>query len=140
MRLNNQDPKNYINRTICYRGHFYFVSSVDQDNTVHLYDHVKQKKGLLRPDQWAASTLYPNADEVATRYRRLIAVMRDVCLLTQTEAHAAIIGHLTHGPFFYGSEALARIGGSAFAVRRAINHRHRSQAHRRNRPAGGDAK
>jgi hypothetical protein len=124
MRLIHQDPNNYINRTIKVRSRYWLVKAVHTDH-IELVDHVRQEKGKLTFDMWKKSRVFPELQEIANQYPRLCNLLRQVCLLTRTEAESAIQGFIVDGPFSMGSEAVARIGGSAFALRRALPHRHR---------------
>lgn len=133
MRMTHQDPMQYIGRTISVRGSFYRIEGMNDKNQVQVSNPVNQQKGLLIPELWDKCRLYPSHEEVAARYSRIIALLRDVCIQTQTEARATIIGHLMQGPFSYTSEAVAWMGGSANCIRHALRHRHRSGAHKQAR-------
>lgn len=130
MRMTTQDPQQYINRTILIRGVFYRIDGMDDDGKVLLSNPVNKNKGRLLPELWRESRLYPSQEEVAERYPRIIALLRDVCIQTQTEARATVIGHLMQGPFSCSSEAVAWMGGSSFAISHALRHRHRSGAYK----------
>lgn len=122
MRLKFQTPANYIGRTIVYRGRYWLVEGIDGTDVV-LKDHARGERGRLKNHQWGQCSVYPEVEEVRIRYRRLIAVLRSVCILTATEAECLLIGYLTTGPAFMGSEAVARIGGAFNALHHTMRHR-----------------
>jgi len=125
MRLIHQDPKNYINRTIKVRGGRYWLVKAVHAGHIEVVDHVRQENGKVTVDMWKDSRVFPELQEIAAQYPRLINILRQVCLLTHTEAESAIQGYIVDGPFFYGSEAVSRIGGAVAAIRHALPHRHR---------------
>lgn len=99
-----------------------------------LKDHVRNERGLLRRHQWDECALFPSNEEVRSRYPRLLAVLRITCLLTSTESECLLLGYLTTGSAFMGSEAVARIGGALSALNRAMIHRARARQEIRRRP------
>lgn len=126
MRLVHQDPHHFVGRTIIYRSRFWLVDSVDGTDIV-LQDHVRNERGRLRRHQWRACSVFPSAFEVRSRYPRMLALLRSTCLLTSGEAESLLIGYLTTGSAFMGSEAVARIGGAFNALNRALLHRMRAR-------------
>lgn len=132
MRLIHKDPKKYINRTIIFHGRFWLIQAVHLSH-IELADHVRQEKGILLPHMWQNCRVFPERQEIAGTFPRLISLLREVCLLTYTEAETAILSYLVDGPFSYGSEAVARIGGTGNAIRRSLMHRHRVRRAKRGR-------
>lgn len=116
MKLNNRDPRAYIGRTIFHKSVAWQITKVDDEN-VHLYKPGQNQHGLLRLELFGQCKLYPEATEIRTRFPKLLRALRTACNLTIGEAENAVLGIIVNGPFFAGSEALARIGGGGNAVR-----------------------
>jgi hypothetical protein len=76
---------------------------------------------------WLSLVLARGGDShkaVEQRYPRLVALLREVCILTHTEASSALL-MLKDGETEGGAEAVARIGGPLKAVAHALRFRHR---------------
>lgn len=74
-------------------------------------------------------------DDIEARYPRLMATMREVAMLTRTEASGVILMLLRTHPSdrassTASSEAVAHYGGNLKVVRQALLHRNRANAHR----------
>lgn len=124
MKLNNHNPRDYIGRTIIHRAGAWRIDGVD-DEHVLLSKPGLNSEGKLRLDQFGSCTLFPSAGDIQTRFPKLLRALRTVCNLTSGEAENALLGMITNGPFFVGSEALAHLGGSANAVGLCWRHRDR---------------
>jgi hypothetical protein len=118
-----KDTSNLVGRTIQAWNKQYWLVEGIFENEVSLSCGVSHAKGKLKVSDLARCKLYPTMDEVEKRYPRLIHIMKHTCSLTQGEAVSAVHGYITAGPFFYGSEAVARIGGSTFAINHAFSRR-----------------
>lgn len=126
MRLVKKDPKNFINRTVVTHGRYWLLKAVHPDH-IELLDPVRQEKGRLQLKQWDSCRIYPERSEIAATYPRLVDLLREVCLLTRTEAEMTVLCYLVEGPFYSGSEAVSRIGGTGNAIRHALMHRQRAR-------------
>lgn len=124
MKLTNRNPRNYIGRTIIHRGIAWHVDGVDGEDIL-LSKHGLDQKGKLALHLFGSCILFPSAGEIQARFPKLLRALRIVCNLTSGEAENALLGMITNGPFFIGSEALAQLGGSANAVGRCWRHRNR---------------
>lgn len=124
MKLTNRNPRNYIGRTIIYRSGAWRIDGVDSEHVL-LSKSGLDTKGKLGLHLFGSCTLFPSAGEIQTRFPKLLRALRTVCNLTSGEAENALLGMITNGPFFAGSEALAHLGGSANAVRLCWRHRNR---------------
>lgn len=122
MRITTKQHGGLIGRTLIYRQQFWLVEAVDTEHIKLAKSH-DQKKGVLRIEQLQDCRLYPTRDELRSRYPRLLHLLCQTCLLTSTEAESALEGYLTSGMGFYGSEAVARIGGAWAAIRHALQRR-----------------
>lgn len=122
MRLLHCEPRSLIGKTIVYRHQFWRVDDVADGHLV-LSKHVREERGLLLVRLLRETRLYPTDTLVAARYPRLIQLLKETCLLTNTEAVSAIQGYLLNGGFDYGSEAIAHIGGALSAIRHALSRR-----------------
>lgn len=123
MRLNNTSPANLIGRTIIFRNQYWEVASVDDDGLC-LVKHGTRDKGRLRLQNLADCRLYLTHEEVRTKYARLVQALRWSGILTHTEAESCVLGYLTTGSYFMGSEAVAHMGGALAAIRHALRCRH----------------
>jgi hypothetical protein len=124
MKLTNHNPRNYIGRTVIYRSGAWRIDGVDSEHVL-LSKSGLDAKGKLGLHLFGSCTLFPSAGEIQTRFPKLLRALRTVCNLTSGEAENALLGMITNGPFFAGSEALAHLGGSANAVRLCWRHRNR---------------
>ena len=124
MKLTNRTPRNYIGRTIICRSGAWRIDGVDSEHVL-LSKSGLDTKGKLCLHLFGSCTLFPSAGEIQTRFPKLLRALRTVCNLTSGEAENALLGMITNGPFFAGSEALAHLGGSANAVRLCWRHRNR---------------
>ena len=122
MRITSSQHGGLIGRTLIYRQQFWLVEAVESGHVWLTKTH-DQKKGVLRLAQLRDCRLYPTRDELRRRYPRLLQLLRQTCLLTSSEAESALEGYLTSGSGFYGSEAVARIGGAWAAIRHALQRR-----------------
>ena len=124
MRLKNQNPHNYIGRTIIFRHQAWQVDGVD-DTHVLLSKPGLQEKGLLLHRLFDQCRLYPQPAEIRTRFPKLLRALRTVCNLTTLEAENAVFCMITYGEHFMGSEAIAHIGGAGRAIALCWQHRTR---------------
>lgn len=124
MKLTNRNPRNYIGRTIICRSGAWRIDGVDGEDVL-LSKPGLEIKGKLRLHLFSSCTLFPSAGEIQARFPKLLRALRTVCNLTSGEAENALLGMITNGPFFAGSEALAHLGGSANAVGLCWRHRNR---------------
>lgn len=124
MKLKNRDPREYLGRTIICRTGAWRIDGVDGEHVL-LSKPGLEAKGKLPLHRFGNCTLFPSAGEVQARFPKLLRALRTVCNLTSGEAENAIVGMITNGPFFAGSEALAHLGGSANAVGLCWRHRNR---------------
>jgi hypothetical protein len=124
MRLKNQNPRNYIGRTIIFRHQAWRVDGVD-DTHVLLSKPGLQEKGLLLHRLFEQCRLFPQPTEIRARFPKLLRALRTVCNLTTLEAENAVFCMITYGQHFMGSEAIAHIGGSGRAI--ALCWRHRTR-------------
>ena len=121
MNLKHRAPASLVGRTIIHRNQGWKVDAVDpKAKEVRLSRWHNDERGLLRFDQLSACRLYPTHEEAAASYPLLKRALMQSCLLTHSEAESCLVGYLTTGPFFYGAEALSRIGGAGEAIRHAI--------------------
>lgn len=125
MKLKNRNPRDFIGRTIIFRHEAWLVDSVKDDGNIILKKPALDQQGLLRAELFDKCELYPQAEEIRTRFPMLLRALKSVCMLTDTEAVNAIFGMITYGPRFMGSEAVAHIGGSGRAIAHCWLHRHR---------------
>lgn len=124
MKLMNRDPRDYIGRTIICRTGAWRIDGVDTEHVLISRPGL-DTKGKLLLHLFGNCTLFPSAGEIQTRFPKLLRALRTVCNLTSGEAANALLGMITNGPFFAGSEALAHLGGSANAVGLCWRHRNR---------------
>jgi hypothetical protein len=115
MRLINRNPSDFVGRTIFHRHVAWRVDGVDDEHVLLSKPGLNQK-GRLRHHLFAECILYPEPAEIRTRFPMLLRALRTVCNLTTAESENAILGTITHGIFFNGSEALAHLGGSGNAI------------------------
>jgi hypothetical protein len=124
MKLNNQDPRKFIGRTIIFRHQAWLIDGVDGTH-VKLSKPGLQEKGLLLLHLFSQCRLYPQPDEIRARFPKLLRALRTVCNLTTLEAENAVFCMITYGQHFMGSEAIAHIGGAGRAI--ALCWRHRTR-------------
>lgn len=124
MRLKNQNPRNFIGRTIIFRHQAWQIDGVD-DTHVKLSKPGLQQTGSLMLHLFDQCQLYPQPAEIRARYPNLLRALRAVCNLTQTESENAIFCMITYGQHFMGSEAIAHIGGAGRAIALSWMHRNR---------------
>lgn len=124
MRLKNQDPRNFIGRTVIFRHQAWQIDGVD-DTHVLLSKPGLQENGKLLHYLFDQCQLYPQPAEIQARYPKLLRALVAVCNLTTTEAVNAVFCMITYGQHFMGSEAIAHIGGAGRAVALCWRHRKR---------------
>lgn len=124
MKLKNHNPHAYIGRTITFRHVAWRVDAVNGEY-VELSKPGLNQTGKLRLELFSQCSLFPSADEIRTRFPKLLRALRTVCNLTTGESENALFGMLINGPFFSGSEAIAHIGGAGRAVQLCWRHRNR---------------
>lgn len=125
MRLKNVAPSALVGRTIIYHFQFWNVRSVSEDTQRLLLGRDwSQDKGVLRFDQMKQCRLYPSSEEVCRQHPFLLRALRWSCILSHGEAEGAVLGYITTGSQYMGSEAVAHVGGSLQAIRHALRCRH----------------
>ena len=123
MKMMNRNPAAFIGRTIVFRHQSWQLVAVS-DADVHLYRPGPNQHGRIRRDLFSECRLRPRQEEILAQFPRLVRALRWACLLSEAEAIGAILGMLTTGSYYQGSEALAHVGGSGNAIGHAWRCRH----------------
>jgi hypothetical protein len=126
MKLKNQNPANFVGRTIIYRRQAWKIKSV-AGNTIHLVKNGIDRKGQLQLHQFADCRLFPTRAEVLAQFPKLIRALCRVCKLSQDDAVVAVRGQITTGSYYMDSEAIALLGGTGNAMGLAWRGRHKKR-------------
>ncbi len=112
-----------VERTVRVHEQHWHVKSFDGNRFTVIHGPLRTQ-GIIDERMWRRCRVIPSFEEVQSRYLRIVRALREVCLLTQTEAASAVYGLALSGLNFAGSEAVARLGGAARSVQHAFAHRH----------------
>lgn len=124
MKINAIAPASLLNRTFkSPLGGWWHVEGVQGEVLFMKAGNTAGRSTFDKVKHWP---VFPTHQEVTARYPRLIALTRQVAMLTETEAAANLVGFITEGPWAITSEATAHYGGAMAVIKNAFKNRHKS--------------